>query len=150
MGFTTAQFNKINGFPNNFWGWGGEDDEIYKRVIAANFEIEFPTRGSIVDMENMNLNEKINHLKANRVWKCMNKNEVLDEHTVSWKANGLSNLKYKELSRSEINQYAVVINVDVMLNHHWTDLVCDENNSQLDHSVDEIKSKFNKLKSTES
>ena len=99
-------------------------------------------------MENMNLKEKINHLKANRVWKCMNKNEVLEEHTVSWKANGLSNLVYKKISRSDINQYAVVINVDVMLNQHWTDLVCDENNSQLDLSVDEIKSKFNKLKST--
>ena len=30
--FSEEQFNSINGFPNNFWGWGGEDDEMYKRV----------------------------------------------------------------------------------------------------------------------
>ena len=29
--FTKEQFEKINGFSNKFWGWGGEDDDLYKR-----------------------------------------------------------------------------------------------------------------------
>ena len=25
-------FVKTNGFSNRYWGWGGEDDDIYKRL----------------------------------------------------------------------------------------------------------------------
>lgn len=32
VAFSKHQFESINGFPNNFWGWGGEDDELIKRV----------------------------------------------------------------------------------------------------------------------
>jgi hypothetical protein len=26
---------KINGYPNNYWGWGGEDDEMMRRCRTA-------------------------------------------------------------------------------------------------------------------
>ncbi|XP_050738620.1 beta-1,4-N-acetylgalactosaminyltransferase bre-4-like isoform X5 [Eriocheir sinensis] len=29
---TTDQFRAINGFSNEFWGWGAEDDDLFKRV----------------------------------------------------------------------------------------------------------------------
>ncbi len=25
---TKDQFHKVNGFPNSYWGWGGEDDDL--------------------------------------------------------------------------------------------------------------------------
>ncbi|XP_078116095.1 beta-1,4-galactosyltransferase 1 isoform X2 [Sander vitreus] len=28
------QYLKINGFPNNYWGWGGEDDDIFNRLSS--------------------------------------------------------------------------------------------------------------------
>lgn len=29
---TADQYKAINGFSNEFWGWGGEDDDLYNRV----------------------------------------------------------------------------------------------------------------------
>jgi hypothetical protein len=32
VSFNREMFKQINGYPNNFWGWGGEDDELLKRT----------------------------------------------------------------------------------------------------------------------
>ncbi|XP_070709055.1 beta-1,4-galactosyltransferase 1-like [Pempheris klunzingeri] len=37
-----SQFLKINGFPNTYWGWGGEDDDIYKRIIFHGMSVSRP------------------------------------------------------------------------------------------------------------
>src|SRR6218665_41936 len=33
--FTKAQFQSVNGFSNQFYGWGGEDDDMLKRYIQC-------------------------------------------------------------------------------------------------------------------
>ncbi|KAJ8015554.1 hypothetical protein DPEC_G00027330 [Dallia pectoralis] len=37
------QFLKINGFPNNYWGWGGEDDDIFNRLSSKGMSISRPS-----------------------------------------------------------------------------------------------------------
>ncbi|CAO2580439.1 Beta-1,4-galactosyltransferase 1 [Lemmus lemmus] len=32
------QFLAINGFPNNYWGWGGEDDDIFNRSRPVSYD----------------------------------------------------------------------------------------------------------------
>uniref|UniRef100_T1INN5 Sulfite oxidase n=1 Tax=Strigamia maritima TaxID=126957 RepID=T1INN5_STRMM len=39
VALTKYQFEKINGFANRFYGWGGEDDDFYNRVIANNYRV---------------------------------------------------------------------------------------------------------------
>uniref|UniRef100_G1PM08 Beta-1,4-galactosyltransferase n=1 Tax=Myotis lucifugus TaxID=59463 RepID=G1PM08_MYOLU len=41
-GLTVEQFRKINGFPNAFWGWGGEDDDLWNRVQNAGYSVSRP------------------------------------------------------------------------------------------------------------
>lgn len=146
VAFSSEQYESINGFPNNFWGWGGEDDEMFSRVKKLQFEPTFPTQGSITDLEEMSLSSKIAFLKQNKIWKCMNKQEVLEEHESSWRTNGLANLSFKLIDKSWLNKFTIKIVVDVSENGHWTDLVSGAADTQCDVPVSEIKNRFAKEK----
>ena len=95
--FSSECFEKVNGFPNNFWGWGGEDDELQKRLAAVNQSFSSPSSGSLTDLEDMTLKEKLALLRkqntdsegSDNTWKCMVKNELLNEHETTWRNNGL-------------------------------------------------------------
>ena len=104
VSFSKSQYESINGFPNNFWGWGGEDDEMYKRVKVLKYKPIFPEEGEgrcYIDLECNTLEDKLAFLKGKSDLKCMNKRELLseDEHN-KWKENGLSDLEYKVVSKT--------------------------------------------------
>lgn len=37
--FNKADFKAIDGYSNDFWGWGGEDDEMYRNVLRNGLEV---------------------------------------------------------------------------------------------------------------
>lgn len=39
--FCNKTFELINGYSNDFWGWGAEDDDIYKRCISNGIKPKF-------------------------------------------------------------------------------------------------------------
>ena len=95
--FSAPCFEALNGFPNNFWGWGGEDDELQNRMRARKQSFSSPKEGTLTDLENMTLSEKLALLKRQNTddegsdnhWKCMVKDELLQEHGKTWGKNGL-------------------------------------------------------------
>jgi hypothetical protein len=140
VAFSEEQFRKINGFPNNFWGWGGEDDEMGVRVDRVQLQRMKPVEGSITDMEEMTLDEKRVFLKAHEEQKCMVKWELWDEHDTTWSENGLKNLQYHEQKRIYLgnssgdkikSEQAQKITVDVCLNKHWSDEKAVESDTKL-------------------
>ncbi|KAG1696133.1 Beta-1,4-N-acetylgalactosaminyltransferase bre-4 [Nymphon striatum] len=38
-GMSLEQLQKTNGFSNMFWGWGGEDDDMYNRLHHNKYQI---------------------------------------------------------------------------------------------------------------
>ena len=127
VSFSKSDFRRINGYPNTFWGWGGEDDELQNRLERNGITFESPDTGSLQDLEEMNLNEKLQFLRDNKSWKCMVKWEALEEHMKTWRSNGLADLKYKVIKNDFMDdtQKASMVTTDILLNgNHWANDKC--------------------------
>ena len=111
----------------------------------------------------MTLESKLSFLRSHKLWKCMNKTELLEEcrqenseiekQFIENKAtksrditlkNGLSDLTYDIISQEPFKNYTnnIIITVDIHLNNHWTDLVCGVDDNQLTLSPAELKTRF--------
>lgn len=115
LGFDPLVFKKINGYPNNFWGWGGEDDALMVRLIKNNIKkVYYPKKGSIIDTEEINF-KQINILTKLRMTdQDQAKFEKLYYDMNNYKKNGLSNLEYKILERKNIDTNIINIKVDLL------------------------------------
>jgi hypothetical protein len=94
---------KINGYPNNFWGWGGEDDAIYNRLLSYNIQIYEPNGmdGAIEELKHVNTSDIKEFVN-------MKKKENILKDILYWKSNGLNSIKYTLLKKNN-NIYSVEI-----------------------------------------
>ena len=68
IGFTKKDFEKINGFPNSFFGWGGEDDAMYNRCAINNIDIYRPEVGKYkLDEHEGPTNYQLNKIKKKNI-----------------------------------------------------------------------------------
>lgn len=87
-GLTRSQFFTINGLPNAYWGWGGEDDDFAARVKAKGFKRNRP-KGEI------GYYDTIDH-KANKSSPQNNARFcLLRQFKQRMDSDGVSNLKYE-------------------------------------------------------
>jgi len=116
LSFSSKLFTKINGYPNNFWGWGGEDDAITNRLFfSGNKIVNYPKIGEVIDIEEnkdmkiLNIKEKLKDEVKDKI-----RYEKLYEDIRSWEKNGVNSLKYNILERVEINRNTTQIKVDLL------------------------------------
>ena len=84
IGLSGRCFEKINGFPNNFFGWGGEDDALYNRIAANNISVYRPSIGGY---------ELAFHEKPEKNGMNTIKQENVLNDLLNWRKNGVSQLK---------------------------------------------------------
>lgn len=68
IAMTRKQFHEINGFSNVFYGWGGEDDDMFNRVYYAGYRIcryqPYVSRYTMLTHDKETPNEnRMNHLR---------------------------------------------------------------------------------------
>ena len=98
--FNIKDFEKINGYPNNYWGWGGEDDELYDRVVENNLDVIVPSSGFFTEM-------KHNKPTKSQELPFPNKMKLRLNHN-NWEHNGLSNIEYNIVSENNNNKEEII------------------------------------------
>ena len=92
VSYNSNDYQKSNGFPNNFWGWAGEDDSQYNRLVINNIPIYVPHSKTLkikgLEHESMSDNPKTKNL---------DKQDNILKDFKNWEKNGVKNVKFKLL-----------------------------------------------------
>ena len=109
--FHKSLFNKINGYPNNFWGWGVEDKALQNRVEFMKIPItkilfrNSPNVSDYMTIRN-DINDRIKNdsfqYKTNFEYEIFNK-LTEEEKYKRIMSSGLNNLGYKIIKREFIS-----------------------------------------------
>uniref|UniRef100_A0A8C2GGU0 Beta-1,4-galactosyltransferase n=1 Tax=Cyprinus carpio TaxID=7962 RepID=A0A8C2GGU0_CYPCA len=88
---TKEQFHKVNGFPNSYWGWGGEDDDLRIRVNLQKMSIIRPSLEVARYTMVFHKRDSGNQINKDRM-------HLLRRTHQAWKTDGLNSCSYKILS----------------------------------------------------
>ncbi|XP_045500260.1 beta-1,4-N-acetylgalactosaminyltransferase bre-4 [Colias croceus] len=100
---TKEQFTKVNGFSNKYWGWGGEDDDMFYRIKKMNYHIArykmSIARYAMLDHKKSAPNPK--------------RYQLLSQTSKTFQKDGLSSLEYELASVTQHRLYThVLANID--------------------------------------
>ncbi|RVE45462.1 hypothetical protein evm_009897 [Chilo suppressalis] len=99
---STKQFASVNGYSNLYWGWGGEDTDMFWRIRAAGF----PMVRYQKDIA------KYLSLPHDKMPECKNRNELVKTAIGRYSYDGLTTLSYRLLSIKLLHLYTHIF-VDI-------------------------------------
>ncbi|XP_060626788.2 beta-1,4-galactosyltransferase 4 [Anolis sagrei] len=102
---TREQFSKVNGFSNNYWGWGGEDDDLRIRVEMQKMKVIRPSPRVAKYTMIFHTRDRGNEANGQRM-------NLLRQVSRVWKMDGLNSCSYNLLAM-EYNPLYTNITVDL-------------------------------------
>ncbi|CAJ0588825.1 unnamed protein product [Cylicocyclus nassatus] len=100
------QYRDVNGLSNQYWGWGKEDDDLFRRIMIAGYEVE--RYDSTIARYTM-IKHQIDD--GNPMNPCR---EKLFEYTrQQWRKDGLNSLRYKLINITFTQVYTRIL-VDLL------------------------------------
>mgnify|MGYP004005748001 CR=1 FL=1 len=115
--FTGSTFKRVNGFPNDYWGWGHEDKDLSNRAEFYNCLIERK-----IKFEDSDKSKYLNIFQDNHVREDCGKwglaygiwDRVPDDQKKSYiESNGLSSLQYKVINEVVLMENVKKITVEI-------------------------------------
>ncbi|KII62179.1 Beta-1,4-galactosyltransferase 5 [Thelohanellus kitauei] len=105
-GFSTTTFERINGYSNCYWSYGGENDDLYKRVVKLGFNISrTPAEFGLYFPNSLSQSHKPN-------LKIVSLNKMFLNSNYSHSEDGLNKLSYKIVSMEYLKLYTrITVNV---------------------------------------
>ena len=109
--FSRSAFERINGFPNHIYGWGGEDDALKVRIASVGATVYRPDETKQEAMLALAPGQAETRDIPELVAKYKNEDLLLDESI--WKINGLNSLHYTVLEETmkTVGVYQIVVSI---------------------------------------
>jgi predicted glycosyltransferase involved in capsule biosynthesis len=95
--FNKEDFLTINGYSNEFWGWGGEDDDLLNRVKKLGFNLE----------RKEGVYQSLTHKPNGPQHENHKKNVEKLYSGYDYNKDGISNLFYEHISTQEMDGYTL-------------------------------------------
>ncbi|CAB4036475.1 beta-1,4-N-acetylgalactosaminyltransferase bre-4-like [Paramuricea clavata] len=105
VSFTKEQFEKINGYSNVYWGWGGEDDDLYQRIRAAKYTLSRP----MIELGCYTM-LNVGHKSAPKDPK---RHKKLQSSAKRMTTDGLNSLQYDVIKSIKTAEYQLYTNITV-------------------------------------
>lgn len=106
-----------NGYSNEYWGWGAEDDDLKfrcKKDNLTNGNIPFRKPGEYVTLHHAE--HGFNNLDYKSVLSFKNTDRLTKEvitGNINTKEEGFNSLKFKEINKHKLNNFATMIEVEL-------------------------------------